>query len=145
MSKPSFRLRVRMGDMEVELGGDRAEVLETLDDLNKIVEKFSKAFNKDLEHVSEPKEELSDSLKKFPQISRTNQCGEAVVSLLGTEWGDTPRSIGELREAMEANAIYFPKTTISGVLVWLVKKGSLRRWKDKKRGYLYVLNEEQNY
>jgi hypothetical protein len=42
---------------------------------------------------------------------------------------------------MEANAIFFPKTTLSGVLVWLVKKGSLRRWKDKKRGYLYVLNE----
>jgi predicted transcriptional regulator len=79
---------------------------------------------------------------KFPRIPRTTQCGEAVVSLLSTDWGITPRTISELREAMEANAIFFPKTTLSGVLVWLVKKGRIRRWKDKKRGYLYVLNEE---
>jgi len=44
---------------------------------------------------------------------------------------------------MEANAIFFPKTTLSGVLVWMVKKGTLRRWKDKKRGYLYVLNRQE--
>ena len=80
---------------------------------------------------------------EYPKIKRTNQCGEAVVGLLSTDWGKTPRPIGELREAMEANAVFFPKTTLSGVLVWLVKKGQLRRWKDKKRGYLYVINEPE--
>jgi hypothetical protein len=44
---------------------------------------------------------------------------------------------------MEANAVFFPKTTLSGVLVWLTKKGDLRRWKDPKRGYLYVVNEKE--
>jgi predicted transcriptional regulator len=66
-----------------------------------------------------------------------------VQGLLESEWGKTPRTIGELRRAMEANAIYFPKTTLSGVLVWMVKKGSLRRWKDRKRGYLYMQNSEE--
>jgi hypothetical protein len=132
-----------MGNMEIELGGEREEVLQTLDELDMIIKKFSTAFNNDISYMHTNHDILNQSLKKFPQIPRTNQCGQAVISLLHTGWGDTPRTIGELREAMEANAIYFPKTTLSGVLVWLVKKGNIRRWKDNKRGYLYVQNEEK--
>ncbi len=145
MERPPFRLRVRIGDMEVELGGEKSEVLSTIDDLDEIVGKVSVAFNeenrKKTSRARKPKEELTPL--DYPKIERTNQCGEAVTSLLSTDWGKTPRTIGELREAMEANAIFFPKTTLSGVLVWLVKKGQLRRWKDKKRGYLYVINKPE--
>jgi hypothetical protein len=144
MSRPPFHLRVRIGEMEVELGGIKEEVISTLDSLNGIVDKVSEAFdmgNRSMIRRKEGPKVQSQSIK-FPRIPRTTQCGEAVVSLLSTDWGITPRTISELREAMEANAIFFPKTTLSGVLVWLVKKGKIRRWKDKKRGYLYVLNEE---
>jgi len=145
MPEPSFRLKVRIGDMEVELGGEREEVLKTLDDLDLIIDKVSKAFNADLSTAKRPQKKGKEErqVKKFPTINRTSQCSEAVESLLATEWGETPRAIGELREAMEANAIFFPKTTLSGVLVWMVKKGTLRRWKDKKRGYQYVLNKQE--
>ena len=130
--------------MEVELGGDKAEVLSTLDELDEIVGKVSAAFNggTKAKHSKAEQPEESATLN-YPKITRTNQCGEAVVSLLSTDWGEKPRAIGELREAMEANAIFFPKTTLSGVLVWLVKKGQLRRWKDKKRGYQYVINRPE--
>jgi hypothetical protein len=144
MPEPAFRLKVRIGDMEVELGGEKAEVLETLEDLDLIIDRVSKAFNADVHTAKRPqKKEKKESQVKFPNINRTSQCSEAVESLLATEWGKTPRAIGELREGMEANAIFFPKTTLSGVLVWMVKKGTLRRWKDKKRGYLYVLNKQE--
>ena len=139
-------MKVRIGEMEVELGGEKAEVLSTLDELPLIIGKVSKAF--DVEASSLPEiavRTLDDSpMLDYPKINRTNKCGDAVVALLSTEWGTTPRAISELREAMEANAIFFPKTTLSGVLVWLVKKGRIRRWKDKKRGYLYVLNEPED-
>jgi hypothetical protein len=143
MERPSFRLKVRLGEMEVEIGGEKDEVLSTLDDLDEIVNKVTLAFNgepKPRRVMVEKLVEEAPSLE-YPKIIRTNQCGEAVVALLSTNWGKTPRPIGELREAMEANAVFFPKTTLSGVLVWLVKKGKLRRWKDKRRGYLYVLNK----
>ncbi len=131
--------------MEVELGGEREEVLETLEDLDLIIDKVSKAFNAELPtgKRTQKKGKKESQVKKFPNIDRTSQCSEAVESLLATDWGKTPRAIGELREAMEANAIFFPKTTLSGVLVWMVKKGTLRRWKDKKRGYQYVLNRQE--
>ncbi len=145
MPEPAFRLKVRIGDMEVELGGEREEVLKTLDDLDLIVDKVSKAFEAEASsgRRAQRKARKESQVKKLPNIERTSQCSEAVESLLATDWGKTPRAIGELREAMEANAIFFPKTTLSGVLVWMVKKGTLRRWKDKKRGYLYVLNKQE--
>lgn len=143
MSHPPLRLRVRIGDKEVELGGDRGEVISTLEDLDDIVDKVSEAFR------LEAKKKGTDAIKappdnsSFPKIARTGQCGDAVTTLLTTDWGKTPRTIAEIREAMDANAIFFPKTTLSGVLVWLVKKNKIRRWKDKRRGYVYTLHEEE--
>jgi len=146
MEQTPFRLKVKIGEMEVELGGEKQEVLSTLDDLKEIVDKVTIAFNGNPmpeARLAELAVVEEDEALKYPKIPRTNQCSEAVVNLLSTDWGKTPRPIGELREAMEANAVFFPKTTLSGVLVWLVKKGQLRRWKDKKRGYLYVVNEPE--
>ncbi len=140
MPKTPFHVKVRIGDKELEIGGSKEEVLSILDDLDSIVEKVTKAFNqKGFETQARTKK---NSEVKYPKIQHTTQCSEAIVSLLETDWGKTPRAIGELREAMEANAIFFPKSTISGVLSWQIKRGSLRRWKDKKRGYLYVINEK---
>jgi hypothetical protein len=143
MSGPPFHLKIRIGEIEVELGGSLEEVIETLDNLDDIVNKVSTAFKLELSSskFDKKRNRQVNSDEEFPTIQSTNQCSEAVRSLLSTNWGKTPRTIGELREAMEANAIFFPKTTLSGVLVWLVKKGTLRRWKDKKRGYIYVINE----
>ena len=137
MGRTPFSLKVKIGEMEVELGGEKQEVLSTLDDLKEIVDKVTIAFNSAKPEVSLV--EKADALN-YPKIPRTNQCGEAIVSLLSTDWGRIPRAIGELREAMDANAIFVPNTTLSGVLIWLVKKDKLRRWKDRKRGYLYVIN-----
>ena len=145
MERPPFHLKVRIGEMEVELGGDKDEVLSTLDELPLIIGKVTKAFDVEAGGLTEVIAQTMDdsSMLDYPKIGRTSKCGDAVVALLTTDWGTTPRAISELREAMEANAIFFPKTTLSGVLVWLVKKGRIRRWKDKKRGYLYVLNEAE--
>jgi hypothetical protein len=142
MEQTPFYLKIKIGEMEVELDGKKQEVLSTLDDLKEIVDKVTIAFN------SDPRAEVKLMEKtrplNYPKIPLTNQCGEAVVSLLSTDWGKIPRAIGDLREAMEANAVFFPNTTLSGVLLWLVKKGQLRRWKDRKRGYLYVANTSES-
>jgi hypothetical protein len=142
MVETPFKIKIRIGDAEVEVGGDREEVLETFQELDKLVGLVSEAFSivtNDRKSKSRSKPDPS----QFPKIPRTNQCSEAVISLLHTDWGKNPRTIGELREAMEANAVFFPKTTLSGVLVWLTKRGDLRRWKDPRRGYLYVVNEKE--
>lgn len=139
MSRPPFRIRVKIGDIEVEIGGAREEVISTLNELGGIVGKVQDAFKFEGEANLNLKTRVT--VEDFPKIPTTSQCSEAVLSLLSTEWGKTPRTLSEIREAMEANAIFFPKTTLSGVLVWLVKKNKIRRWKDKKRGYVYTIHE----
>lgn len=145
MSHPPFHLKVRIGDVEVELGGDKGEVLSALDELPSIVEKVSASFQVESVVHKQRLKKQQENIKSdaLPQIPRTTQCSEAVTSLLTNNWGKTPRTISELREAMDANAVFFPKTTLSGVLVWLVKKGTVRRYKDKKRGYLYTIYQPE--
>jgi hypothetical protein len=140
MVETPFHVKIRIGEAEVEIGGKREDVLESLQELDKLVELVREAFNIEKEDKKSKSKNKIDPTQ-FPKIPRTNQCSEAVLSLLQTDWGKAPRTIGELREGMEANAVFFPKTTLSGVLVWLTKKGDLRRWKDPKRGYHYVINK----
>jgi hypothetical protein len=139
MKKPPFHLRIRIGKLELELGGDKEEVLSVFEDIDNIIEKVSEIF--DIEDYSNFVL-TNSSEEKYPTIEKVSQCSNAIEAILSTEWGKTPRSISELRKAMEANEIHYPKTTVSGVLFWMVKKSRLRRWKEK-RGYLYVLNERR--
>lgn len=73
----------------------------------------------------------------FPSIS-SSSCSEAILKLLASDWGRQPRTLTELREALKANAVYNPSTTLSGVLTWLLRKNKIKRWKTDK-GYAYVL------
>lgn len=146
MSNSQFILRVRIGDQEVEFGGTREEVMAALEDLEEIISKVSKAFRN--ESRSRAMGKLMDielpSKSGYPTIPQTKKCSEAVLNLLRTEWGKTPRKLSELREGMEANAIRFPSSTLSGTLNWLVKKGRLRRWKGESGRYLYTLTEGED-
>lgn len=144
MSKSQFTLRVRIGDQEVELGGSREEVMAAIEDLGEIISKVSKAFENESIHKAAGKEfDNKDFKSGYPTIPQTKSCSEAVINLLRTDWGETPRELSELREGMEANAIHFPSSTLSGSLNWLVKKGRLRRWKGEKGRYVYTLVVEE--
>jgi len=143
-----FSLRVRLGQYEVEISGSRDEVMKTVDDLPSLVATISEAFSEtrakdDAPNRTTASSEAVSSLLPFtsyPSIQSTGNCSDAVLRLLSTDWGRvTPRSLPELVEAMKANAVHFPATTLSGVLNWLVRKGRIKRWKTDK-GYVYVLS-----
>jgi len=143
-----FSLRVRLGQFEVEISGSREEVLQTLEDLPNLVAAVSEAFAQaGVEASTTPKVESSLSQSSsstavssvYPSIQSSGNCSDAVLKLLDTDWGRaTPRTLPELVEAMRANAVHYPTTTLSGVLNWLVRKGKVKRWKTDK-GYVYVL------
>ena len=142
-----FSLRVRLGRCEVEISGSRDEVLMTVEDLPNLVATISEAFAQAGVEVSkEPMVEQTSSLPSsapvsvvYPSIQSSGNCSDAVLRLLETDWGRaTPRMLPELVEAMKANAVHYPATTLSGVLNWLVRKGRVKRWKTDK-GYVYVL------
>jgi hypothetical protein len=128
-----FSFRVKMGQMEIEISGTREEVMKTIEELPQLMETVSKAFK-----LTKKGEETSQSASSvFPSISSSG-CSEAVLQLLASDWGRQPRGLTELGEALKANAVYYPSTTLSGVLSWLVRKNKIKRWKTDK-GYVYVL------
>jgi len=142
-----FSLRVRLGQCEVEIRGSRDEVLQTVEDLPNLVAAISEAFaGAGVEVSKEPIVEQPSASSMpvpvsavYPSIQSSGNCSDAVLRLLETDWGKvTPKTLPELIEAMKANAVHYPATTLSGVLNWLVRKGRVKRWKTDK-GYVYVL------
>lgn len=135
-----FSLRVKFGSHEIEISGTREEVMKTIEELPSVIASVSKAFDAVDLKVKTSKPAASTV---YPAISSTANCSEAVLKILETDWGkQQPRSLPELVEVMRANALHYPSTTLSGVLVWLVKKGRVKRWKTDK-GYVYALTEKE--
>lgn len=127
-----FSFRVKMGQREIEISGTREEVMKAIEELPQLMETVSKAFES-----TKSKETAQTVSSVYPSISASG-CSEAVLQLLASDWGKQPRSLPELGEALKANAVYYPSTTVSGVLAWLVRKNKIKRWKTDK-GYVYVL------
>ncbi len=124
-----FSFRVKMGQQEIEISGTREDVIKTIEELPSLVASISKAFE------STKNREIAST---YPSISSSASCSEAVLKLLETDWGRQARTLTELGEALKANAVHYPPTTLSGVLAWLLRKNKIKRWKTD-RGYVYVL------
>lgn len=77
-------------------------------------------------------------IRKIPDIPAKSGCADAVRAALETEWGNQPRSMTEIQEALEANALFFSKGTISGTLTALTKRGDLQRLKEAGRWVYFI-------
>jgi hypothetical protein len=82
-------------------------------------------------------------MQKYPKILRTEKCDEAVLRILESDWGKwRPRTVEELKGALKANELGFSGRILAGVLMGLVRKGKVRRWKTDA-GYVYILAEKE--
>jgi hypothetical protein len=145
----NFVFRAKIGEYEVEINGTRKEVLKTIKELPSLMADVYRAF----ESVK-PKTVATLTVKtaaakekaltqKYPEILRTKNCGEAILRTLETDWGKwRPRTIAEIKEALKANDLRYPGRTLAGVLMGLVKKRKVRRWKTET-GYVYILAENE--
>jgi hypothetical protein len=102
---------------------------ETLEELNNILDK--------LFSLSEAQPMAQISSEEFPTLPPRLGCSDAIRALLQTEWGKHPRSMAEIKEALEANALYFSIGTLSGTLTLMTKGGHLKRFR-KAGKWVYV-------
>jgi hypothetical protein len=77
----------------------------------------------------------------IPKITTVENCAGAIRALMRTDWGQKPRSMIEIKKALEANALYFSKGTLSGTLTAMVKRGEFRRMKEEGRWKYLTKNE----
>jgi hypothetical protein len=146
-----FVFRVKMGDYEVEVCGTREEVMKTIEDLPNLAGGIYKAFDS-----LRPKSvttltvktgatttKQANSDEKYPKIAHAEDGDEAVLKILETDWGKwRPRTLDELREALNANGLSFSGRALPNVLSGLVKNGKVRRW-NTDAGFVYILAEKE--
>jgi hypothetical protein len=148
----SFSFRLKMGDQEVEITGTHEEVTKTIQKLASLVPNIQKAFESikpktvaTLTVRTEPQAKPSseEPAQTFPKIVAPVNCEEAVLRILGTDWGKwRPRTIEELKEAMKANGLKYSDKVLSEAFEMLARKGMLHRWKTNT-GFVYILAEEK--
>ncbi|MEM2971665.1 MAG: hypothetical protein QW270_04500 [Candidatus Bathyarchaeia archaeon] len=147
----NFVFRLKTGEYEVEIRGTREEVLKTIEQLPSLAADVYKAFEglkpktvATLTVKSEAEKERA-FIEKYPKILHTEKCDEAVLRVLESDWGKwRPRTIIELKEALKANGMNFSGRVLAGVLMGLVRKGVVRRWKTDA-GYVYILAEKEMF
>ena len=145
----SFVFRVKMGEYEVEISGSREEVLKTIEELPSLTANVHRAFEslkpKTVATLTVKKEGAKEEalMQKYPKILRTEKCDEAVLRILESDWGKwRPRTVGELKDALKANELDFSGREIAAVLLGLVRKRAIRRWKTDA-GQVYILAEKE--
>ncbi len=70
----------------------------------------------------------------LPEIPRMLGCTDAVRALMVTKWGNTPRSMFEIQNALESNGLYFKKEALSATLTTLTKSNKSGVQRIKKGG-----------
>ena len=71
--------------------------------------------------------------QNIPRIRAVQGCPDALRALMKTDWGGQPRSMKEIKKALDANALYFSKGILSGTLTTMTKRGELQRVKEEGR------------
>jgi DNA-binding HxlR family transcriptional regulator len=83
------------------------------------------------------------SQSSYPKIANVNDCKEAIIRLLETDWGKwRPRTMEELKEAMDASDLKYSVTVLNLNLKDLTDKGIIRRW-NTNTGFVYILAEDK--
>lgn len=128
-------------EYETAWNGGRITVqAETLAELTKTIEQLDKNNG----HSSSEPERTTEA-NEYPTISPALGCADAIQALLGTQWGNTPRTESELTSALKFNSLHYSHGTISSILFGLFRKQVLRRPIKKHGSYAFVLaNKDQN-
>ena len=106
---------------------------DTLEELERSIKKVIS-----LGKVEETQTETPTNQISIPTIGAGLGCSNSIRALLQSDWGREPRTMKEIEDALEANALYFSKGTLSGTLTMMTKTGSLRRIKRAGR-WAYIL------
>jgi hypothetical protein len=114
----------RQGEVTIEA--------ENLEELNKALDKLMESV-KHLPTVTETgtgidSAQVAENIK-IPSLPAGLGATNAIRALLQSDWGRQPRTMKEIEEALEANALYFSKGTLSGTLNMMTKAASVRRFK----------------
>lgn len=134
-------LRIRLGEVEVEVQGTWDEIIKAWKDLPDFVKSVDSAAEGT--HISwEPeapgKTEVERDIDGPPFIKdMPKTLKEIVLAFFKTPWGRQPRTVTEVGDALKANGKYYSPSSVSTTLIRHVRNGKLRRLSKRGR-WAYV-------
>ncbi len=138
----SLKVRLKIGDVEVEIQGTQKEVAEAFNNIDSYTEKFRKTFSPATSPTGKPRplsdEEFLQPTEEVPRIAKPKSKAEAVKQLLISGWAHSPRTIKEIVDALQVSGIFVQSTDISGTLTNLVRSGEVSRVKTERGWGYYV-------
>jgi hypothetical protein len=149
----NFAFRIKIGEQELEITGTYEEVTKTIENLPNLAPNVHKALESlkpktvatlTVKTEAQPKQVTEETAQVFPKIVSSGNSEEAVLRILGTDWGKwRPRTVEELKEALRANGLKYSDRVLSENLNALANKGLVRRW-NTNTGFVYILAEEKS-
>jgi hypothetical protein len=132
----SLRVKLKRGDVEIEIQGTQKEVGDAFAHIEEYADKFLKTFSPAPKQISD--EEFLEPTEDVPRIVNARSNADAVKQLLVSGWAHRPRTLKEVVDALRVSGLYVQSTDISGILTNLVRKGEVSRTKTNQ-GYGYYV------
>lgn len=133
-----IRVKIRIGQREIEIEASSGDLDSSLSLLDKVLSKLGPPEREvRLEAIPSAAVPLSASGVESPPPLTESKLPDALMQLLGSAWGSSPRTLREIAEALELNAKHYALPTIATALVRLTRSGRVRRLK-KGDVYSYV-------
>jgi len=98
------------------------------EEVSKIISNYEKTSV-----VSQAKQTLARRKTVKQEAKKREGAGDLVVDLRESGFMDKPKTLNEISEALEEKGYLYPTTTLSGVVLGLVKRKELRRKKIEGR------------
>ncbi len=128
------RLRVRIGNVEVEIEAESEKLAEVVETIPRVIEKLKV----NVESRSLPIQQKKEN--QLPQISieKSDSLSDIIEKLFSSEWGLSERKLSEVREVLRTYGLNYPKQSVAVSLLRLAKAGKIRRFKTDSGDYAYT-------
>jgi hypothetical protein len=138
----SVRVRVRLGNSEIEVESPKPLLDEVMEKAESLLLRMSEVSvipsrGHEAPKVAGGHEPMAP--EEMPQIviEKGDSLGDILLKLFTTPWGSTPRRLGEILETLRSYGAIYPKSSVAVSLLRMVHAGKLRRFKDDG-GFVYV-------
>lgn len=137
---------------------DMEKAAEVINQMPEMIEQLNTALGVEVTEVIRPPEseeskpkpegksvEATDKVPNLPEdIKKKKKVREGIVALFKTPWGKKPRDLNDIKEALEQNTIYKPKSTIGSALYSLSAQSKLQRTRESpNENWKYVIGIEE--
>ncbi len=156
MSYDYARIKLKIGENEIEISGQRKD----MDSLSALAMKMLEEAS----HASSNMANKQQIIQKGPVVNANNGTYEVesekniykinqmpqvslesnaplsanILKLFSAEWGRKPRRLAEVKEILDNYGLVYPKQTVAVTLLRLAKEGKIRRFKSERGEYVYV-------